>query len=339
MNQPVRTRAYWVVSKGRGELRPADLPAKPAAGHSRIATDFTGVSPGTERLVGLGRVPQACRESMACAYMEGDFDLPVKYGYTLVGTCVNGVHEGRRVFLMHPHQSLVDVDEGQLTLLPEDVPSHRAVLLPNLETALNAVWDAELAPGEEALVVGAGSVGLLVAFVLQRLRGCAPVLVEVDEERRRLAGGLPWVSGVCAPDACEPGAAQVCFHTSGSPLGLETSLATIGFEGRVIELSWFGDRPVQLDLGGRFFTQRQRIIASQVAHVANSHRATHAKAQRRQAVLELLSVDDLELLLDDPLPFEELPDLMHDLYRGRARGLLPLISHRQNQGDACTPSP
>jgi threonine dehydrogenase-like Zn-dependent dehydrogenase len=45
--------------------------------------------------------------------------------------------------------------------LPEGVPPGRAVLAANMETALNAVWDAAAKPGERAHVVGGGVVGCL----------------------------------------------------------------------------------------------------------------------------------------------------------------------------------
>ena len=49
--------------------------------------------------------------------------------------------------------------------LPETVPPQRAVLAANMETALNAVWDAAAGPADRIAVVGAGVVGALVAFL------------------------------------------------------------------------------------------------------------------------------------------------------------------------------
>ena len=49
--------------------------------------------------------------------------------------------------------------------LPDGVPPARAVLAANMETALNAVWDAAPGPADRIAIVGAGVVGALVAFL------------------------------------------------------------------------------------------------------------------------------------------------------------------------------
>jgi threonine dehydrogenase-like Zn-dependent dehydrogenase len=53
--------------------------------------------------------------------------------------------------------------------LPDDVPAARAVLGANAETALNAIWDAGVMPGERVLVLGAGLLGCLIAAFLSRI--------------------------------------------------------------------------------------------------------------------------------------------------------------------------
>ena len=53
--------------------------------------------------------------------------------------------------------------------VPDAVPTHRAVLAANMETALNILWDAAPLAGERMLVIGAGVVGLLAASLLARI--------------------------------------------------------------------------------------------------------------------------------------------------------------------------
>ena len=50
-------------------------------------------------------------------------------------------------------------------IVPEGLEASRAVLAANMETALNAVWDAAPGPGDRIVVVGAGVVGCLVAYL------------------------------------------------------------------------------------------------------------------------------------------------------------------------------
>jgi threonine dehydrogenase-like Zn-dependent dehydrogenase len=325
----LETRAYWVERPGAGALRPEILADEPRAGTSLVRAEFSGVSPGTERLVGLGRVPAASRARMACRYMAGDFALPVKYGYTLVGVAVAGALEGRRLFVMHPHQGLARVEDAHCTPVPEAVPATRAVLIPNLETALNAVWDADLSPGQRCLVVGGGVVGLLTAYALARTHQSVLCVVETRDERRAFAQSLPWVRRAIAPAALDADSCEVAFHTSGTSEGLQAALDAVGFEGRVVDLSWYGDRSVTLDLGSGFHTGRKRIIASQVGAVAPARRDTHDAARRLAEVVALLEEPALDALVGAPIPFAAMPEMMTALYEGRAGPATPLIDHRE----------
>ena len=318
--------AYWVCRPGAGELRAEELPPL-AEGMSRVRALHSGISPGTERLVGLGRVPAPGAETMACRYMAGDFRLPIKYGYCLVAEGAVGALAGQRVFVMHPHQDAAVVRDEHATVLPAAVPAPRAVLIPNLETALNAVWDAELDPEERTVVVGAGAVGLLVAYVLWRTRGHAVVVADASEDRRVLAAALPWVAAALAPSELPAGEAAVSFHASGSPAGLQTALDAVGFEGRVVDLSWYGDRPVTLDLGTSFHRLRKRLLASQVSTIAPARRATHDFADRLADVVALLDEPGLDRLLGPPVPFADLPAFMSELYRGPTTSPVPLVSY------------
>jgi threonine dehydrogenase-like Zn-dependent dehydrogenase len=99
---------------------------------------------------------------MRAPAMAGHFPFPVKYGYAAVGRVETGERAGETVFALHPHQSAFNVPEAVTVSLPESVTPQRAVLAANMETALNAVWDAGPGPADRIAVVGAGVVGALV---------------------------------------------------------------------------------------------------------------------------------------------------------------------------------
>ncbi len=71
----------------------------------------------------------------------------------------------RLVFALHPHQTVFNLPAEAVAPLPDGLPPARAVLAANMETALNAVWDAAPAAADSIAVVGAGVVGALVAFL------------------------------------------------------------------------------------------------------------------------------------------------------------------------------
>ncbi|MBC7995378.1 MAG: dehydrogenase, partial [Rhizobacter sp.] len=157
----VNARACWLAEPGRAELRDEALPP-PAPGEVRVRTLHSGVSRGTEGLVFRGEVPASEHQRMRAPFQRGDFPAPVKYGYVNVGIVEQGPTEllGRTVFCLYPHQTLYNVPAEAVHPLPPSVPAARAVLTANLETAVNALWDASPRLGDRITVVGAGTLGL-----------------------------------------------------------------------------------------------------------------------------------------------------------------------------------
>ena len=74
--------------------------------------------------------------------------------------------------------------------VPDAVPTHRAVLAANMETALNVVWDAAPLAGERMLVIGAGVVGLLAASLLARFPAARVTVVDIDPAREAAGAAL-----------------------------------------------------------------------------------------------------------------------------------------------------
>jgi threonine dehydrogenase-like Zn-dependent dehydrogenase len=188
--------------------------------------------------------------------------------------------------------------------VPANVPPARAVLAANMETALNALWDAAPGPADRIAVVGAGIVGLLVARLCARIPGTSVVVIDVIPSRATPAEALGATFG--APDAA-PAGCDIVFHASASAAGLRTALGLAGVEGRVLELSWYGRDDVAIPLGGGFHSRRLRLMSSQVGMVAPSHRARWTAARRLAAALALLDDPVLDALLSPPVEFADLP--------------------------------
>jgi 2-desacetyl-2-hydroxyethyl bacteriochlorophyllide A dehydrogenase len=317
-----QARAFWVVSPGRGELRDSTLPT-PSSADVLVRTLFSGVSRGTESLVFTGQVPAAEWQRMRAPFQEGDFPVPVKYGYCNVGIVEQGPAAlvGRTVFTLFPHQTRFVVPASAVHLVPEGVPAGRAVLAANMETAVNGVWDAGLQPGDRVVVIGAGTVGCLVAWLAAQIPGCEVTLVDVNAARAAVA---PTLGVAFAQPADTPGDADVVVHASGAPDGLALALRVAGFEATVVEMSWYGTREVQLPLGESFHSRRLTIRSSQVGHVAASQRARWDYRRRMQLALALLRPATLDALVSGESAFDELPHVMHAL----ATGSMDALCHR-----------
>jgi 2-desacetyl-2-hydroxyethyl bacteriochlorophyllide A dehydrogenase len=301
-------RALWVVGLRRAELREATLPPL-APGHVRVAARASGISRGTEALVFDGLVPESEHARMRCPFQEGAFPWPVKYGYCAVGTIVDGdaARVGERVFCLHPHQTLFDVPAAAALAIPADVPDRRATLAANLETAINALWDARPAVGDRIAVIGAGSVGLLAAWLATRIPGTRVTMVEPDPGRAATAAALGL--HVAMPDAAR-GNNDLVLHASGRPEGLVRALELAGDEATIVELSWYGKRPVPLPLGAAFHARRLRLIASQVGQLPPERRPRWNHARRLALALALLRAPELDTLIGAVIPFAALPDAL-----------------------------
>jgi hypothetical protein len=305
-------QALWYTRPGRAEIR-QEAVAPSAPGEVRVRALYGGISRGTEALVLAGRVPESEFERMRAPFMSGNFPFPVKYGYATVGRIVGGAEAllGRTVFTLHPHQNLFNIPADAAMMLPESLPPQRAVLAANMETALNAVWDAAPGPADRIAVVGAGVVGSLVAYLCGRLPGAEVTLVDINPARAELAHAL----GVsfAKPESAK-GDCDLVVHASGKAAGLGTAIALAGEEATVLELSWYGDAAVTAPLGGAFHSRRLRLLSSQVGRIAPSHRPRWTYGRRLAAALGLLAADaNLDALLAPAVMFEDLPQRLPDI--------------------------
>ena len=321
--------ALWYVAPGEAELRTAPLPPL-APGEARLSMLWSGLSRGTERLVFSGRVPASEYERMRAPMQEGDFPFPVKYGYCAVALVEQGPDEwlGEKVFCLHPHQDAFNAPVERLTVLPAGLPARRATLAANMETALNALWDAGAGPGDRIVVVGAGLVGLLVACLAARIPGADVTVVDVDPDRQPVAElfGAAFVTPA-EFHAARHADADIVFHASASPAGLALALSAGGLEARIVELSWYGEGVTATPLGGAFHSRRLHLVSSQVGQVAPSRRPRWNYARRLGKALELLADDRLDALISTEVAFADLPAALPDLLAPGAKGLATAVRY------------
>jgi NADPH:quinone reductase-like Zn-dependent oxidoreductase len=320
-------RALWYAAKGVVDLREAPLmPLGPD--EARVRTLFSGISRGTERLVLDGAVGRSEWERMRCPMQEGEFPFPVKYGYCAAGVVEDGREElvGRKVFCLHPHQDVFHVSIDRLAAIPDQVPVRRATLAANMETALNALWDSGAGPGDRIVVVGAGVVGLLVAALAARLPGAEVSVVDVDAGRRSLAEAIG--ARFALSDEAAQGA-DVVFHASASAAGLNSAIDCAGLEGTIVELSWYGDRPVEARLGGAFHSRRLKLVSSQVGQVSPGRRTRWSYRRRMDAAMRLLDQPALDRLVAEEIAFDDAPGELPRILAPDAQGLAPVIRYPQ----------
>lgn len=315
----------WCVAPGRYELRRGSAGAM-AADMLTVRALASAVSRGTERLVLEGAVPAGEYRRMRAPLQKGEFPFPVQYGYQSVGIVEAGPEAwlGRTVFALHPHQDVYVLPIASAMPVPANIPPRRATLAANMETALNALWDAGAGPGDRITVVGGGVVGLLVTALAAALPGADVTLVDVRPDRAALAQAFG--AAFAAPQAVRDDA-DIVFHTSATADGLATALAAGGLEARVVEMSWYGDRAPTVPLGEGFHSRRLQLIGSQVGHVSPSRRPRWSHPRRLAKAMALLDDARLDRLITHVVPFAEAPSRLPALLTGGEDALAVLLDY------------
>ena len=304
--------SVWFPRAREVELRSETVGA-PGTGEIRVRSIASGLSHGTEMLVFRGEVPSDL--ALDLPTLAGSYGFPIKFGYASVGKIVavgagvSGMAPGDRVFVHHPHQEEYVVSAGAAVRLPERLPPEIGVFLANCETALNAVLDAHPRFGEEVVVLGQGVVGLLITQLLQQA-GASVTAVEPIALRRELALRCGADEAVAPDDALARIAARtngrgadVAIEASGNARALQLAIDGAAFQSSVIVCSWYGTKPVSLDLGSRFHRQRLRLVSSQVSHVDPALAPRWDRARRRATATSLLGELLLGPLITHRIPF------------------------------------
>lgn len=193
----------------------AQYPVTP--GHEWVASvvevgaGVTGFAVG-DRVV--GEVSIGCGDCEACA--SGNYHrCPSRHETGFMG--MPGALRERMVF---PATSAHRV--------PETVKSADAALVEPLAVSYRAVQRADVRAGEEVLVVGAGTIGLLVAMVLRSVHSCDVYVLSDRASRAEFAAGLGF------PAHTEGKKYSTVIEAAGGKTAVADSLAALAPGGRLV---------------------------------------------------------------------------------------------------------
>jgi 2-desacetyl-2-hydroxyethyl bacteriochlorophyllide A dehydrogenase len=249
-----------------------------------IRTITSAVSSGTEMLVYRGQIPDNIAVDETIDALKDKFQYPLRYGYASVGEIIEtGNSElrnlvGKKVFAFQPHGSFFITNINNTMFIPDGINVEDAVFYPNLETAVNLLMDGRPVVGEDVIVTGAGIVGLFTIALLKQYPINSLTVIEPLRNRQSAVKELG-ADNVYHPDEFNDiiriqqsghgidAGVDLVFECSGAGEALQMSIDAAGFNGRVIAGSWYGNKPVTLDLGSRFHRQRIKLISSQVSSI------------------------------------------------------------------------
>jgi 2-desacetyl-2-hydroxyethyl bacteriochlorophyllide A dehydrogenase len=302
----MKRQSLIFVGPQQVQVREEECP-EPGPGEVLVKTHYSAISAGAEILIYLAQFPSLMRfEERPFAWTNGS-SYPLKYGYACVGEVIalgEGVDEawlGRRVFAFHPHESAFTASINDLIPLPEGIDVENLLFLPAMETAITLIQDGRPILGEGVVVFGLGIIGLLTTALLVRFPLTGLVTLDRYPLRRQAAIEL----GVTASfDPLEEDVlrglrsmlqdlgyrtgADLVFEVSGAPGALSQAVDVAGFAGRIVIGSWYGRKPVALDLGGHFHRSRIQIISSHVSTLSPELSGRWDKQRRLNLAIEAI---------------------------------------------------
>ncbi|MDN4599125.1 zinc-dependent alcohol dehydrogenase [Leifsonia virtsii] len=215
-------------------------------------------------------------------------------------------------------QQLWNVPASTLVRLPEGVSLRDAALVEPVAVAVHDVRRSELAPGDKAVVIGAGPIGVLIATVATAF-GADVVVAEIDANRRAAAEEMGLrtldpsaVDQVAWVNEWTGGAgADVVFEVSGAAAAVlgATSLAKV--RGTLVVVA-IHSQPRPIDLH-RLFWRELRILGARVYERPDFERAIELVAE---------GAIPADRLITRVVPLLEVASAFETLEAGRAMKIL-----------------
>lgn len=328
----VKRKTLYFTAPRQVELLEEDLPA-PGADDVLVETVCSAISAGTEMLVYQARFPRDLETDSVISSMRGGFQYPMAYGYACVGivretgTQIDSSLRDKLVFSFQAHTSHFICKPEALLYIPSTLSPESACFLPNMETAVNLVQDGAPILGERVLVLGQGVVGLLTVSLLKEFP--LETLMTVDQydlrcemskvecQRSNVARCETLESGIHdfrehALSILDPGA-DLTFELSGNPTALNHAIALTRFSGRIVIGSWYGEKQMDINLGGTFHRSRIKLISSQVSSVSPELSGRWDKARRFDVAWKALERIKPEKWITHRFPIEDAPKAYHML--------------------------
>lgn len=147
------------------------------------------------------------------------------------------------------------VEPKRLHAVPESLADDAAVLTEPTSVAYHAVQRSRVEAGQVAVVFGAGTIGLLLAQLLMKARGCRVITVDIDPGRlsvaeqlgaRTVHGAEPELVKLLTEELTSGEMAAVVFEATGNPSCTAQSIGLVAPAGKIVLVGW-NQAPVPLD--------------------------------------------------------------------------------------------
>lgn len=315
-------QALYFTSPYKVEIREEPLSPLPNDG-LLVQTVASAISPGTEMLLYRGQMPAEMMADATIAALDAG-GYPQKYGYAAVGQvidvgqAVDKTWLGKLIFAFQPHQSHFVATPDVVLPLPDEMVPETAVFLPNMETAVSVIMDAQPSIGEQVAVFGQGIVGLLTTSLLAQLPLACLLTLDSYALRRdwshklgataslnSQAADLPQQIQALLPHASHYPGLDLALELSGNPAALAMAIELMGLNGRIFIGSWYGNKRADLNLGGKFHRSQIQLLSSQVSHLAPRWQGRWTKSRRLAVAWGMLQLHQPQKLITHRFPLAQ----------------------------------
>ena len=320
-------KTLYFTAPRQVEVREETLPEL-GAHDVLVETICSAISAGTEMLIYQGRFPRDLETDSVISSLGGSFKYPIAYGYASVGVVrKTGTQADRSlhdqfVFSFQPHTSHFITNTDSIFPIPDSISPRTACFLPNMETAVNLVQDGAPILGERVLIFGQGVVGLLTASLLNEFPLDALVAVDPFDLRCQMSKVESRKSKISrcetvdsnSPDfrkqalATLKEGADLTFELSGNPAALNEAIALTRFSGRIVVGSWYGEKQMEVNLGGSFHRSRIKVISSQVSSISPELSGRWDKSRRFDVTWKALERIKPEKWITHRFAIDEAPE-------------------------------
>ncbi|WP_285136111.1 alcohol dehydrogenase catalytic domain-containing protein [Microbacterium sp. lyk4-40-TSB-66] len=215
-------------------------------------------------------------------------------------------------------QGLWSVPAETLVRLPEGIALDHAALVEPVAVAVHDVRRAELAPGDKAVVIGGGPIGVLIACVARHV-GAEVLVIELDEKRRAQIEelGFPTLDPreadqvAVVEDWTQGAGADVVFEVSGAAAAVRGATGLAKVRGTIVVVA-IHPTPREIDLQ-RMFWRELRLLGARVYQRPDFETAVDLVAD---------GVIPTDLLITRIVPLSATAEAFADLEAGRAMKIL-----------------
>ncbi len=314
-----------ITGPRQAEFEDVEMPACPPDGVV-VKARITAISAGTEIRVYRGI---AVDDGGRFMHETVPFELPTENGYSMVGEVVEVGSEvenlavGERVFVPEPHKEYAAVAAGAVLRLPDAIPDEEAVMLNIIEVSHQGIRQGDPPVGGNLAVVGQGMIGLS-ATAYGAAFGMRIAVVEPDPTRLGIAREMGARLAVSPEEEdavarvvelFDDDGADVTCEAASNWAGIRTAMEVTRTDGTLVIVARHTEHPHFNPVGHPFLGKRLRIVTTY------AFPPEHDRWSRNRSfglTIDLLARRQLKIapMLTHTFDWHELPEVYRRLDEG-----------------------